>query len=301
MTALATRTRPALADLAAAALAARDAGATRTVPRRRSLEQILDAQQVVTMAQRLSPDELELLGEATGSREAGLRMARDGDLGAAAAHLDDARAIAAAYALSHEGRCCAATFQAAAEAYLAYRRGDAAGAEALTVAAIGDSIELQARYGYGFDLRLVHLARNVVRVRAVGGRRQAALDLALALIGVVAGDPAGWPWPDPRLVSPALSAGDIADMATDQLLAEIAALLGPARPDAATLLAAAPQATRVPPRAADHLAAYRALAAGDEAGFLDAAARFLDAGPGQFGLSWQRLGDDVETVAAAFA
>lgn len=291
-----------LQALALEALAQRDAALTRFTHRSRSLEQILDAQYVLLMAERLSLADLEMLGEATSLREAGLQAAREGDLELGLELVVEARDHCRNAPLSEEARLSFETFQTAAEAYVRYRSGDQAEAEALLFRSIETCHALAAGHAYDFDLRLVHLARNIARVRAEAGRAEDALKLALQLVRFIEGDGDCWPW-SALVCAPGRLSGDAAWMAMDQVVMEIALVLRP--PGGAALHARAQcegwlNFDASPPgfgRVHDFIAAYQALAVGDDARFLRDAANFFAGGVDNLAASWRRMDADVEHIA----
>jgi hypothetical protein len=306
MTAVAFNHDETLQALAREAFAQRDAALARITRPSRSLDQTLDAQHVLVMAERLSLADLETLGEATALREAGLQAARGGDLERGFALVAEAREQYRDAPLCNEARLSAETFQTAAEAYVHYRMGDQAEADVLLLRAIETGYALTAGYGYDFDLRLVHLGRNIARVRAEAGRAEDALDLAALLVRVIEGESDRWPWPT-LARAPGRLSGEAAWMAMDQVVAEIALALR--SPGAAALHARAERDGWLDfnpsvlsfDRAYDFISAYRALAIGDDARFLRDAARFFAGGADKLPTSWRRMDADVQEIATKAA
>ena len=173
-------------------------------------------------------------------------LVRSGECELGAKLIDRSRRHFEAANLSTEAMVLAEWFQTPAEAYVQYRRGDTSGAEALLLQAVEACIPLRARYGYRVELRRIHLARNVVRVRDEAGRPLEALELAHQLVDYIEGVSEAWPWPQSVVVEPDVPDLDVRLVLTDQVLGDVARLLSTTRPDARDLLRTARRPRMVP-------------------------------------------------------
>lgn len=169
------------------------------------------------MAERLDVREIEALGESAMLREAGLRAARLGELALARRQIDDARANIAALAFSDEAGTLFATYQEAAEAYLAYRSGAFDRARAQMTNALCSANRLSTLYGYRCELRRVHLAANLVKIAAEEGRHREAAASGQALLRYMAGERTAWPWPELSIDDPDDLCADAKDLLVRQL------------------------------------------------------------------------------------
>lgn len=284
-------------------------GLARPRPMVRNLEQAFDALQVMSMAQRLPVGEIEALGEATDLREGGLRLARSGQPDRGAGLIAEARELFESAGLSHEARACAETYQTAAEAYVDYRGARYLAAEQALLEALRTSKILRDEYGYSAEMRRVHLARNVVRVKAAAGEQLGALELAVMLVRHIAGEANAWPWPSLALAEPEALTVEQGWFVLDQVLVEIARVLTSTNPAAADVLALADRSGRVAlpvagsefGRVADWMAARRAAVLGDLAAFLDAAGLYFAGGPGQLVQAWREMARELIHVAGPIA
>jgi hypothetical protein len=278
-------------------------------PRLRDLQSTYDARYAVEVARRLPLAEITALGDATDLREEGLALARAGQLDRGAELVAAARRAFTGAALSAEAVLLAEWFQEPAEAYLQFRRGDPAGAEDSLLRAVAACVRLRAGFGYRVELRRVHLARNIVRVRNFAGRPVDALELAHHLVDHIEGVPGAWPWPQHTVAEPDDLTLDVRLLLLDQVLGDVARLLSPARPDARELLGVADargwfRAGAGRPhidRARIWLRARSMAVRGDWDEFLRLAGLFFAEPPGRFGVAWSELTGDLATVGAVRA
>lgn len=273
-------------------------------PRLRNLEGSYDARYAVEVARRLPLEEITSLGRATDLREEGLAFARSGDRDRGAELVAESRRHFEGAGLSPEALLLAEWFQTPAEAYVQYRCGDFADAEASLMRAIEVCVTLRADFGYRVEVRRVHLARNIVRVRNYGGRPLDALELAHHLVDYIEGVPSAWPWPSTAIASPDVPSLDVRLLVMDQVLGDVARVLSTARSDAADLLRAADdsgwfrvgQERESIERARIWLAARSMAVRGEWDAFLQLAGMFFAEPPGRLGKAWYELTDDLVTV-----
>lgn len=182
------------------------------------IELRFDAQQVITMAQRLPVREIEALGECTDLREAGLRAARAGELVVGARLVGEARANIERVELGEEAATMFETYQLAAESYLDYRNARCGAAAQRMRGAIAHANKLRTRYGYVVELRRIHLAANLVRIEVQRGHHGAALEGGLGLLDYIAGAPDAWPWRELGINDPDRLSADARLFVVDQVL-----------------------------------------------------------------------------------
>ena len=161
---------------------------------------------------------------------------------------------------------------------------------------------LRETYDHRIEVRRVHLARNVVRVRAATGRRADALGMASLLVGYLEEIAARWPLhdlamaraPDFLLIEERLAL-------IDQVLGEIALLVTPGCATSRRLIAgragwlfAGGKSSAGEFAVVDAwLAARRAAVEGDASTFLIHARAFFAGGRGYLFRAWRELTLDL--------
>lgn len=167
-------------------------------------------------------EEISVVLEAEQYREQGLASSRAGDNETAAALLSQATATCEQAQLSRHASLAALSFQLAAEAYIKHRRRDYAGAIRDLENAILTATELETVYGHDMEFRRVHLARNILRVRASVPLDSEAVADSLALLLYIGGDRTRWPIAAGRGVgNPANMAESQSAWAIDELLVNL--------------------------------------------------------------------------------
>ncbi|MBD2445601.1 hypothetical protein H6G76_00245 [Nostoc sp. FACHB-152] len=145
---------------------------------------------------RFSVKEKFLLNRINQARSQALNVARQGDIATAEQLMEKVRTTWDINQVSAEVNLLYKSFQAAAEAYLDYRRSDFAQAWShITEAIITDAV-LETEYGYQvlFAHRL-HLVQNLVRSEARGGRIKEAVKLGSQLLAYLEGKSENLPFP----------------------------------------------------------------------------------------------------------
>lgn len=130
-------------------------------------------------------------------RQEGVQLLRRGELMEGEKKIASARELYAnkSPCLCREASISVESFQLAAEAYLFYKNGNSARA----VISIADAIRLcnvlASEFDYKVEARIVHLARNVVRVLRLENTVE-SVRTATKLVRYLYGDVASWPLPD---------------------------------------------------------------------------------------------------------
>lgn len=168
----------------------------------RSVEERFDAQQVMTMAQRLPVSEIEALGESTALRETGLIRARAGDLEVARHFIADARFNMRDVFLSEEATLLFETYQLPAESFLDYLEQRFEEAREAMHRAAAAANRLSRDYGYAVELRRIHLGANLVKISMRAQAHENAVRQGMGLLRYILGDANAWPWHDLRLDRP---------------------------------------------------------------------------------------------------
>jgi hypothetical protein len=190
-----------------------------------TLEKKYNGQYILKLARSMSLPEITVLLRASGIREKGLASVKAGDTTKGAELLREARRIFSEAALSKEALLSADSFQYAAEAYLQYKKGEYDQAEASVLQAIMLCHVLRDEYEHQVEVRRIHLARNVVRVKTLAGNREEALRMASLLVGYVEGDQTQWPFRElPMTTAPDPLLAEERWALMDQVLGEIALL-----------------------------------------------------------------------------
>jgi hypothetical protein len=268
---------------------------------RSDLEDKYQTQLLLQMVIGLSAPEIALLLRAACAREKGLALVRAGDTESGARCIREARDICSIGGLSREATLLAKSFQTAAEAYLQYRKAKYAYAHASLMEAVNACQILRSEYGYNVEVRRVHLARNLVRVKTAGGEQKEAMRIASILVGYVEGNHEIWPIPQEHLhASPGVLASEDRWFLLDQILGEIALLLTRRNPISRQVISVnysllfgdgmTPRGEFS--RVSTWLVAYRASVGGDMEGFLNHAFTFFSEGPGQLPLAWRALNSE---------
>lgn len=175
------------------------------------------------LASVLPLEEITAILSAEQHREQGLALSRGGDNEAASRFLLEARKTCELANLSHHAYLAATSFQLAAEAYVKHRRRDYHGAIRDLKDAIAAAVLLEDRYGHDMEFRRIHLARNILRVRASILLDEDVVADIVGLLRYIGGDSQCWP------VSLGSGSGDPAAMieaqkiwAIDELLLNLA-------------------------------------------------------------------------------
>ncbi len=271
-------------------------GLARPYTRSRNMEQINDTLQVLAMAERLDEEEIRTLGIATDSRERGLCAARNGRLEEAIMLIAAARTIYGSANLSTQASECAEAFQTAAESYVQYKSSDYAAA----VLSMSHSLRLcevlANTYGYPLEMRRIHLARNIARIRASAGYTEEALRICAKLLQYIGGNEDAWPLPYSGQARRHLLYDDAALFILDQVLAEALRLFEPDTTAAIENLAAVAQARDVFVfgssaflRAAHCLSACVSYVEGNTHASLDEASAFFEVGPQSLEFAWREM------------
>jgi hypothetical protein len=272
------------------------AGLGRPVRRGRNLEQVYDTLQVLAMADRLPVKEITTLGKATDPRERGLKAARNGQLEEGAGLIAESRRIYGSARLSREAADYAETFQTAAESYIEYRSGDYAAADASMMRSLQLCEDLANAFGDSFEMRRVHLARNVARIRAFAGDRNQGLRISAKLLQYIGSRESAWPLPYSGPPRRRLLPDDAAMFMLDQVLAEALRLLEPDAPAAIANLPAVAEARDLLlfgapafQRAAHCLSACIGYVERDTRVFLEESSDFFETGAQSLELVWREM------------
>jgi hypothetical protein len=268
-------------------------------------------QHILKLARSASLPEITVLLHASEIREKGLAFVKAGDTATGSEWLREARHMFSEAALSREARISADSFQYPAEAYLQYRRGEYGQAEASLLQAIVLCHALRDDYQHQVEVRRIHLARNVVRVKTRAGNREEALRMASLLVRYVEGHEAQWPLRELRMTSepdPLLAEERWALM--DQVLGEIALLATRRCATSLELLSGSAgwlftndnsRAVSEFARVNAWLAARRAMIEGDVRGFLTHGIAFFAEGRGYLSQAWRELTLDLMDLCKEIA
>lgn len=160
---------------------------------RRDASKLFSAHYLRRLSAVLTLQEISVILEAEQYREQGLASSRAGDQETADALLAQASAICEKAQLSRHASLAALSFQLAADAYIKHRRRDFSGAIGDLENSILTATELETVYGHDMEFRRVHLARNILRVRASVPLDGQVVDDTLSLLLYIAGDRKRWP------------------------------------------------------------------------------------------------------------
>lgn len=290
--------------LLARALDAFHEGRTAAAPPRAGLtDGQLNEELLAYVYGRLPATDHASLARLGGAREQALSLSRAGKQEEAEATMKLARFLLSVAGFSPLGRAAADTLHHAAEAYLSYRRGDFADANARMAASVAATDRLADAWGESLftTARRVHLLHNQMKVEARRGARREAVTLGAGVLAHLAGCSSH---PGiPTLARPA-SALDpvIAIGLCDTVAATVAeALVGIADAEAKELLGlfagVVPHGAATEARAWGWLPVKSASLADDPRGFLEAAAPFLRAGRGRAPVLWYAVTLDVVRAA----
>jgi hypothetical protein len=282
------------------------------VPRKSELrlDAKYNARYLLKVARHASLPEITTLLRASGIREKGLTCVRSGDTTTGAELLREARRTVSVASLSKEALLSAESFQYPAEAYLQYKNGEYNRAEASLVRSIMLCHVLRDEYDHQVEVRRIHLARNVVRVKTLAGNREEALRIASLLVGYVEGDQAQWPLPElPMTSAPDPLLADERWALLDQVLGEIALLVTRRRATSRELVSGSAgwlftgDSKAVGDFARVHawLAARRASIEGDVGGFLAHGIAFFAEGRGSLSMAWRELTLDLAALCRDIA
>jgi hypothetical protein len=269
------------------------------------------AEHILKIARTASLPEVTVLVRASEIREKGLAFIKAGDNANGAKWLREARRMFSGAELSREARLSAESFQYPAEAYLQYSRGDYGEAAASLLQAIVLCHALRDDYQHEVEVRRIHLARNIVRVKTKAGGRKDALMMSSLLVGYIEGHAALWPLPELRMTStpdPLLAEERWALM--DQVLGEIALLTTRRNETSLDFLSGSAswpfnndnnRAVGEFAQVYGWLAARRAMVEGDARGFLTHSVAFFNQGRGYLNRAWRELTLDLVDLCAEIA
>jgi hypothetical protein len=271
------------------------------VPPDLMLDKKYNARDLAKTARSATLPEITVLLRASGMREKGLTSVRAGDTTKGELLLRAARRIFSEAGLSKQALLSGESYQYPAEAYLQYKKGEYDRAEASLLQSIMLCHVLHDEFDHQVEVRRIHLARNVVRVKTRAGDFEEALRMASLLVGYVEGDQAQWPLlqrPMARAPDPLLPEERWGLM--DQVLGEIALLVTRRRATSlqfvngsAGWLFAGGKCDGEFARVQAWLAARRASIEGDAAGFLTHGTAFFAEGRRYLRQAWHELTQDL--------
>lgn len=151
---------------------------------------------LLNLADTLGLDQISVVLQAEPIRERGLALVRAGEIQDAELALSDAERHCAEASLSQHAYLAARTFQAAAEAYLAYRRRQYELAISLLEEALESSRVLSDDFGHDMEFRKVHLCRNIIRTQCYIVPANEVVQSTVALIAYILGNADRWPLRD---------------------------------------------------------------------------------------------------------
>jgi hypothetical protein len=288
----------------ARAQAAHQRGAGLPAPAMRNLEQRLGARFVAELSSRLPAAELTDLGKITEVREAGLALARAGDLDAARARLRDAADKIEALA-SEEGRISGHSFQLAAKAFIEHKCGDHAAAVTSLDEALRLCRELRIRFGHSVEVRRIHLARNIARLFWVMGRPDESWVLLGRLARYAWGVAPAWPLEASTALEPEHRERlrrEERMAVTDQILAEAINAAAEARVRRIALDASRWQPDEsgaLPGRVFTVAHTGEAISAGDTDAWLSSLAVYFEDGQGELPMTWRRAEQLLRDAASS--
>ena len=306
-----TKVDPELRSLLLEAINLQQVGASQARRPELTSDRKYNAAHIVKIARNASLLEVTVLVRASEIREKGLAFIKAGDSASGAEWLRESRRMYSEAGLSREAQLSADSFQYPAEALLQYRRGDYGQAAASLLQAIVQCHSLRDDYQHQVEIRRIHLARNVVRVKTVAGNREEALRIAGLLVGYVAGDETQWPLPELRMRSapdPLRTEERWALM--DQVLGEVALLITRATEISPNLHSGSAgrlfrnddnRAVGEFAQVYAWLAARRAITEGDAREFLTQSIAFFAEGRGNLNRAWSELTVDLMDLCAEIA
>lgn len=234
----------------------------------------------------------------------GLLAARRGQIAMADQSFGEARAILRSRKLSLESDLICRSFQAAAEAYLDYRRRAVDQARNRVHEALAIDVVLEGEYGYDIlHLHRIQLVHNLMRIDAGCMHFEDAIDLGCRLLNYLEGGPEILPGPGPwgsthiRSLPP-----EIVTAMFGQVTGEVALVLaGKGRDDARDLFAVvAPHAQLEAtsnchhyPQAHAWFQVKQAFVGDDVARFLNRSSQFFADGRGDTPLLWYATAVDL--------
>jgi hypothetical protein len=250
------------------------------------------------LAKRLSSFETSILFKAAELQGHGVTLAKSGDIHNGGKALDAAREIYVETNLSREALITIESYQAAADAYLQYKRKEYSEARASVVAALKACQILRDEYGQNLvELRWLQLVRNIIRVESVAGNLSEAMRLASSTLRYIESGNECWPFPElPLLTMPEPLALEEKLVVIDSILGEdIAPLLANPKDTARQLLKVSESCLFK--RDTDSkfaqvhiwLAAMRASVEEDLVDFLHNAILFFSEGPGYLNQAWRKM------------
>jgi hypothetical protein len=191
----------------------------------KDIEMRFGARYLLEMSNRVPIEDIAVFLGSSNERERGLVDLRAGNFGAGEKALALARELFSERPLCQEVRLGAESFQLPAEAYLQYRREQGALAQQSLLDAIATCQRLGQEYQHDVEVRRIHLARNIARVRSKGGDVVGALRMLRQLIGYINGHLDAWPLRDLcEGYIPGATSAELQWIQLDQILGDIAAI-----------------------------------------------------------------------------
>lgn len=270
--------------------------------------ELFSSQYLLKMARGLSLPEISVLLNAERIREAGLALARSGDVNRGRIALDEAREVCLQARLSKEATLAAQTFQTAAEAYVQYKVKNYLESFASLINSLESCRILNDEYDYNMEMRRIHLARNIVRIESFSDNLSEATRLASSMVRYIQGHGEFWPLNDLPLWSKTHSlAVQERWWCMDELLMEIGLLLAKPYPTAKQLLKLVgrdvfrEETGNEFARVHTWFAAKQASVEDDAVGFVNHAIIFFSGGPGYLDRAWRELLVDFVQVCKKVA
>lgn len=156
-----------------------------------------------------------------------LKQAQQGNLDLASRLLRVSKAYLTPDDLTRESYCIGLLLYSGVESYVFYRNGEFDAARASMRRSLHTMNELQEAFGYGHvDGHRIHLARNLLRLDAHGGRPMEAAEAAFQLLLYTVGIDAAWPYPELTSTAPDRSMTEqVQHMMFNQVARELVLLL----------------------------------------------------------------------------
>jgi hypothetical protein len=191
----------------------------------KDIEMRFGARYLLAMSNRVPIEDIAVFLGASSERERGLVNLRTGNFGAGEKALALARELFSERPLCQEVRLAAESFQLPAEAYLQYRREQGALAQQSLLDAIATCQRLGQEYHHDVEVRRIHLARNIARVRSKAGDAVGALRMLKMLIRYINGHLDAWPLRDLcEAYIPGAASAELKWIQLDQILGDIATI-----------------------------------------------------------------------------
>ncbi|MFT6220508.1 MAG: hypothetical protein ACJAW3_001606 [Lentimonas sp.] len=182
---------------------------------------------LLNLAGTLGLDQIITILQMESIREQGLSLARSGKILEAKIILKKADNLSKEADLSRHGYNAIRTFQAAADAYIAYREQK----YELGVELLEESIEacriLSDEFGHDMEFRKSHLGRNIIRTQCFIKPAEEIIQSTFKIIAYILGDHDSWPfenqttWSNKRLLTNQESMWNIDENITNLLMPEV--------------------------------------------------------------------------------